>query len=295
MLSKEAKEHITQNKQLYEPYMDWKTMDYSLLRKGFEESVTRGPLPEEIVVKDEILAGRPVERIFVPEASEKIIMHIHGGGMVMGNEKTDRFMLAHIGMRAKRNTVSVDYRLCPEYAYPAALNDCAAVYNALLEEGNEPKNIALLGESAGGMLVLELLAYIKKNEWPMPGCACVISGSSDAQYRSQSMERNKATETVVNLNLKEMMQEIYYKTADPNDPVASPIDSDLSGWPPVYFHACREEILLDESVRMYVKLQEFGVQTDITIVDELFHTYMVRNMPESYVAFDNIAAFFGKY
>lgn len=295
MISEEARKMIAQNKEFYEPYMDWKTMDYSLLRQGFEETVTRGPLPEGITVKDEILAGRPVERIFFPNASEKIIMHIHGGGMVMGNEKTDRFMLSQIGIRAKRNTISVDYRLCPEYAYPAAVNDCAGVYRALLEEGHEAKDIALLGESAGGMLVLALLAYIKKNEWPMPGCACVISGSADAQYRSQSMERNKASENVVNLNLKEMMQEIYYKTAEPNDPVASPIDSDLSGWPPVYFHACREEILLDESIRMYVELQKAGVETDITIVDELFHTYMVRDIPESYAAFENIAAFFLKH
>ena len=295
MISKEARNLISMNKQFYEPYIDLETVDYSFLRKCFNDSVTEGPLPEGITIQDEIYAGRPVERIFIPEASEKIILHFHGGGMIMGDEKSDRFMLSHIGIRANRNTISVDYRCCPEYAYPAAVNDCAGVYYALLKDGYKANDIAFLGESAGGMLVLSLLAYCKKNDLPMPGCACSISGSCDSQYQSQSMERNKETENVVNLNLKEVMQALYYKTAEPNDPVASPIDSDLTGWPPVYFHACREEILLDESIRMYTELQKAGVETDITIVDGLFHTYMVRDIPESYEAFDNIAAFFKKY
>lgn len=279
----------------YVPYMDWTTADFQADREQFRLNAVNGPMPDGVQIKDEILAGRPVERLFLPDASEKLIMHIHGGGMVVGDEKSDRFMLSHIGSRAHRNTISVDYRLCPEHAYPDAVNDCADVYRALLKEGNHPENIALLGESAGGMLVLALLAYIKKHGLPMPGCACVISPSADSEFCSQSMIRNRHTEFTVNANLKEMMHAIYYKDADPKDPVASPIHSDLSGWPPVYFYACREEILLDESIRMYLKLQEAGVETDISVVEGLFHTYMCQDLPDSFEAYDRIAGFFMKY
>lgn len=295
MLSKQAISLMEDVKLQYVPNLDWSTMDYHAIREQMKENTITGPMPDGMQVRDEIFAGRPVERLFFPEASEKIIMHIHGGGMVNGDEKCDRFMLSHIGQRSHRNTISVDYRLCPEYAYPAAVYDCADVYRALLEEGHKPEDIALFGESAGGMLVLQLLAYIKESAAPMPGCACVISCSSDSMYQSQSMTRNRPTEIIVNANVKEMMQAIYFKDADPKDPVVSPIYADLSGWPPIYFYACREEILLDESIRMYIKLQEAGVETDISVVDGLFHTYMCHNIPESFEAYDRIAAFFNKY
>ena len=295
MPSEQAISFMNILKQQYIPHVDWSEMDYKAAREQAKANYTAGPMPDGMQVKDEILAGRPVERLFLPGASKKIIMHIHGGAMILGDEKCDRFMLAHIGLRSRRNTISIGYRLCPEVAYPAALHDCADVYCALLKEGHKPEDIALLGESAGGMLVLELLAYIKKNAMPMPGCACAISCSSDAMFQSQSMIRNQSTEFVVNANIKEMMQAIYYKDTDLKDPVVSPIYSDLSGWPPVYFYACREEILLDESVRMYIRLQEAGVETDISIVDGLFHTYMCYNIPESFEAFDRIAGFFNQH
>ena len=204
-LSDKAQEIIQRNKEFYQPISDWRSVDYKELRENMNAMCSMQPMAPDTTWKDDIMNGVSVERVFVPDASGKIILYIHGGGMVMGSPVTGRFMVTHVGSRCKRNVVSVDYRLCPEYAQPAAVEDCASVYRALLEEGNQPKDIALLGESAGGMLVFALLAYIKKNDLPMPGCACAISGSVDMNYASQSMTRNKDTEIVVNLNLKEQM------------------------------------------------------------------------------------------
>lgn len=295
MISKESMQLMKMLKEQYVPIQDWTTMDYEMVRAMFDANITDGKIPDGIEVVEEVLGGRPVERLIIPEASEKIIMHIHGGGMVMGNERAGRFMLGHVGYLSHRNTISINYRLCPEYAYPAAVEDCVDVYRALLSEGYQPENIAFLGESAGGMLVTALLAYIKRNDLPMPGCACTISGSVDAEYASQSMIRNRESEIVVNANLKEMMQALYYQNIEPGDPVASPIASDLTGWPPMYLFACREEILLDESIRMYIKLQEAGVETDITIQEGMFHTYMMYDLPESFEAFEKIAAFLNRH
>lgn len=191
--------------------------------------------------------------------------------------------------------MSVDYRLSPEYVQPAAVEDCANVYEGLLNEGYDAEDIALLGESAGGMLVLSLCAWLKQHHIDMPGCVCAISPSVDMEYKSVSMVRNQKTECCVPINLKEMMQDIYYNGANPLDPVSSPIYSDLTGWPPVYLHACKEEILLDESIRMYMKLEEAGVETELTIVEEMWHTFMLFNLPESYIAYQQIADFFNRY
>lgn len=277
-------------KETFVPILDWKNTDWDLARKEFEIPLADLPLPEGVTVSRDTLGGIEVERIKIPNDSGKVLFHIHGGGMTLGSCSSGRFMLSHVGVLSGRNTVSVNYRLCPEYAQPAAVEDCAAAYQGLLKE-YAPEDIALIGESAGGMLVLALLAYIKAHDLPMPACACVISGSADPEYNSASMTENRESEYMVCLNLKEVMSEYYFKDGDLSDPVLNPMHSDVSGWPPVYFHACREEILRDESVRMYEKLLGAGIPAKLTIKDGLFHTYMMFDLPESYEAFQEFADF----
>ena len=294
MISKEAKQLIGQLKAVYVPVVDWKNMDWEELRKGAAALVPDGPYPAGVRWEEDVINGVSVERTIVAGASEKLIYHIHGGGMCMGEARYDRFMLSHVGSLSGRCVVSANYRLSPEFKQPAAIEDCAAVYRGLLSSGHSPENIVLLGESAGGMLVLSLCAWLKQNGLPLPAAVCAISPSVDSEYESQSMETNRDTEIIVNGNLKPMMKEIYFGDAGPKDPVLSPIHSDLHGWPPVYFMACRNEILRDESVRMCVKLQEADVKSELTIDEDLFHTYMMHVLPESFEAFQRIADFYNR-
>ena len=294
MISEKAKKTIEQVRAAYMPVVDWEAIDWPLMRKASEALITDGPFPDGISWKTSEIGEVPVEWTILPKASGKLILHIHGGGMCTGEARFDRFMLSHIAGLTGRNAVSVNYRLSPEYAAPAAIEDCADVYRGLIREGYAPDDIVLLGESAGGMLALSLCAFLKREGDALPAAVCAISPSVDSQYESQSMETNRDSEIVVNQNIKEMMQAIYFCGADPMDPVLSPIHSDLRGWPPVYLMACREEILRDEAVRMNVKLQEAGVVSQLSIDEGLFHTYMLQDLPESYEAFGRIAEFYAR-
>ena len=295
MVSREAQQIMEILRANYQPVTDYEHMNAPEMRAAFNAGITWGPLPEGISYHDEKIGGVTVEKIAADDASDKLILHIHGGGMVVGHHQSGRFMLAHLVSLTGRTSYSVNYRLSPEYAQPAAIEDCVSVYRGLLDMGYSGKDIVLIGESAGGALVMSLCAYLKKNSMEMPAAACCISGSVDARYESVSMKRNMPTELVVNANLPETMNAIYFKDCDPMDPILSPIHSDLTGWPPVYLLACKEEILLDESIRMYLKLEEAGVYTEISVKEGLFHCYMMFDLPESYEAFNEIAAFFNKY
>ncbi len=294
MVSKKAQEMKEFLRSIFVPELDWRAADWEQIRKNSDATAVMQPLPEGVAVTQDYLNGIHVERIRVPNHNGKVIFHIHGGGMTIGNASSARFMLAHTGFLCGRDTVSVDYRLCPEYSQPAAVEDCAAAYRGLLEE-YDPQDVALIGESAGGMLVLALLAFLQKHSLPMPSCAYVISGSADPLYRSPSMTENRETEVVVCLNLRQVMGEYYFCGGDLSDPVLNQVDSDVSAWPPVSFLACDDEILRDESVRMYEKLKAAGIPTSLTIKEGLFHCYMMTDLPESYEAFREFADFFKRF
>lgn len=92
-----------------------------------------------------------------------VILHMHGGGWVMGNARADRKMLEALGERMELAVVSVDYRLAPEHPYPAAVEDCLTAVNWLL--GNAPRlfgcsGVGIQGLSAGAHLAATTLVRL---------------------------------------------------------------------------------------------------------------------------------------
>ena len=72
-----------------------------------------------------------------------------------------------------------DYRLAPEDPFPAALDDCLAVYRGLLESGHDPRHLVVMGDSCGGGLALSLLLVARDEGLPMPACFVSVSGWFD--------------------------------------------------------------------------------------------------------------------
>src|SRR6185312_14600393 len=83
--------------------------------------------------------------------------------------------IASIG---KIKVISIDYRMAPEYTFPAASDDVVAVYRQLLKT-YKPKNMGLYGCSAGGLLTAESISRFQKESLPLPAAIGMFcSGAS---------------------------------------------------------------------------------------------------------------------
>ena len=108
------------------------------------------------------------------------ILYLHGGGFVF--PASPRLQVALLGrLCCELDAVGFmpDYRLAPQHPAPAALDDCERAYRGLLNLGFAAERIVLIGESAGGNLVLGLLQRIRKGGLPMPACAVPISAVTE--------------------------------------------------------------------------------------------------------------------
>lgn len=100
----------------------------------------------------------------IPEEKmeDKVILYIHGVGFISGSCKTHRMHVAKFAKQTGIKSLFFDYRLAPEHPFPAALEDCIAVYKWLFNEGYKKENIVIGGESVGGILTLSLLLALKE-------------------------------------------------------------------------------------------------------------------------------------
>src|SRR5436305_990837 len=80
-------------------------------------------------------------------------------------------MVADAGRLAGMRTLALGYRLAPEHAFPAALEDSIAGYRYLLSLGLDPRRIAIGGDSAGGGLTVATLVSLRDAGLPLPACA----------------------------------------------------------------------------------------------------------------------------
>ena len=118
------------------------------------------------------------------------------GGFVVGSVKTRRMFTGYLADRLGYNVAAPEYRLAPEHPFPAAPQDCFAAYRVLLNQ-YAPKRIVLLGESAGGNLVLSVLLQIKDAGLPMPAAALCIAPCVQFDQVLPSHTENRETEAMV--------------------------------------------------------------------------------------------------
>ena len=116
----------------------------------------------------------------------KVILHLHGGGYVIGSIAFYQTLCVPMAQTLRMNLLLPEYRLAPEHPYPAALEDALQMYNWLLAQGYKPADILLSGDSAGGGLSLATVLALKEAGTALPGTVACLSPWADLTLKGQS-------------------------------------------------------------------------------------------------------------
>jgi monoterpene epsilon-lactone hydrolase len=246
-----------------------------------------------VEVADLQVGGVPVTRVSPKgPARRRHLLHIHGGGFVVGTTRGFVGYLSELALQADATVTSVDYRLAPEHPYPAAIDDCLAAYRALIDEV-DATSLAVIGESAGGNAALATLVRARDEGWTLPSAAVLLSPWVDLTLSGASIEANRSTEVMLEPVLFTGWRDAYVGDRDPGDAGISPLFADLSGLPPLHVQATSAEVLEDDARRLVAKAEAAGVDAELVVFDELWHVFQtqVPLVPEARRAMDQIATF----
>ncbi|KAG0224000.1 hypothetical protein BGW41_005272 [Actinomortierella wolfii] len=196
---------------------------------------------------------------FAARQGEKVILYLHGGAYFICSTHTHREMLWRISRATGRRVFAVDYRLAPEYTFPAPVQDAVHAYAHLTDPfglGFAPENVTIAGDSAGGGLSLGTLLYLRDQGIALPSKGILLSPWLDLTFSCESWTTNhefdylpgppKVTDK---FNPVAMYCGSVEKMRTLNrHPYVSPLFGNLHGLPPLLIQVGDAERLRDECI-----------------------------------------------
>ena len=219
-----------------------------------------------------------------PEVAEDapVLLYLHGGAYVAGSSYTHRRMVSYLAHYAGCRALVPNYRLAPEHPYPAGLEDCLAVYRALL--ATQPaERIVVAGDSAGGGMTMAMLLSLREAGDAMPAAAYLLSPWLDLTASGDSASTRAAIDPM--FDVKEMPKAAahYAPPERQRDPLVSPVFADPTGLPPMFIQVGDEEILLSDSTRLAERIGQVGGEVDLQVWPGMWHVFQffIRRIPEA--------------
>lgn len=252
----------------------------------------------DLQVEKTTMAGVPVfvttPKEIAPNNRDRLLVHIHGGGFVLFPGEAgagEGMMMAGYG---KFRVVSIDYRMAPDFPFPAALDDVTAVWRVLLAS-YEPSKMGIFGTSAGGALTLSAILRAKAEGLPLPAAIAPGSPCSDLTWSGDSVMSNAYVDNalVSRTGWVGAATALYAGTHDVRNPELSPIFGDFSGFPPAILTSGTRDMILSDTVRTHRKLRQARVNAVLQVFEGESHAqYLTPFLPETEEAFGEIAHFF---
>ncbi|MFL1419836.1 alpha/beta hydrolase [Pseudomonas fildesensis] len=225
------------------------------------------PPPEGLQVSDFALGGLGVRSYLpttpTPPEGWPCLLYMHGGGWVVGGLDSHDFICFELATALQVLVIAIDYRLAPEHPFPAAYDDCRAVWQAV-QAGEGPhainlKRLVVAGDSAGGNLAAALCLGLRDDGQPLPNAQVLIypglGGPADLPSRRDCMDAPLLSTADTDSYLA-----LYLLGAGKPSPYAMPLlAEDFSGLPKAFIAVAQFDPLRDDG-RLYAeRLQAVGV------------------------------------
>src|SRR5487761_525646 len=251
----------------WEGFAEVSAVDLEELRTAFEALHGQFEPPPGIRAQPVNAAGIP-GLLLTPQSDENAtVLFLHGGGHIGGSAFGYRPLAAALADAAGAAVVIPDYRLAPEFPFPAAVEDAVRAYRWILDRGTPATRVTVAGDSSGGGLVMSLLLRLRQQGLPMPAGAMLFCPWVDLELRNEkSHELNKFRAAAARL---------YLGQHRADDPLVSPLTADLTGLPPLLVQAATGDPLLEEARELVDHAADCGVEAHFELFPVDTHDFHI--------------------
>lgn len=222
----------------------------------------------------------------------RVVLYFHGGNYIAGSPETHRTLVARLAQASEATVFTLDYRLAPEFAFPAAVRDGIDTYRHMIAKTAAAQQIVFAGDGSGGGLAFAVLHAARNANLPMPAGCAAMSPWADLSLSGWSVMQNAKTDAVMSWELLFVSARHYLKKTNPADPYASPVFANFKDFPPIMVHAGSLEVLKDDASRLGDRAADANVPVSIEIYDGMQHVFQgSRSIPDAKASLQRLGQF----
>ncbi len=264
---------IDQLTRIFASAPDPMTLTVEQLRKGTEALCRSNPPSKDLKIEKAEVAGVSGRWIEAPGSMRgRTILFIHGGAFAAGSSRSHCSMAGELGRSARARVFAADYRLAPEYPFPAGLHDCHAVYRSLAS-GSQTAFFAVAGDSAGGCLALSTVMHARNQGWRAADAIALFSPWLDLECASDSHIALREKDPLLNAEFLRKMAAQYLGETDSGAPAVSPLLDSFSGLPPILVQVGENEVLRGDANTLAERAKRSSTSTEVQVWPEMFHVW----------------------
>jgi acetyl esterase/lipase len=211
-----------------------------------------------------------------PTGDPPTVLLLHGGAYVMGSAFGYRHLAGALAVAAQAPVVVPEYRLAPEHPFPAAIEDALRAYLWMVDSGVAPDQITVAGDSAGAGLALALMIGLQHDELPLPGGAALLSPGLDFSYDTiDELPAPPEPQPALSVDQLKAFAESYLAGHPLDDPLVSPLEADLTGFPPLLVQGATGDIFVGDAHRLAARARSHGVDVRLELYPVATHDFHV--------------------
>ena len=230
-------------------------------------------------------------RLQRPHKKKHAILYCHGGGYTSGNLGYSKVLASKLTQSTGFDVLAFEYRLAPEFPYPAALTDAVKVWDHLMLLGYGARDICIAGDSAGGNLALALCHKLRQEQRMLPGAIVLMSPWTDLTLSGDSFLERAELDPMLTVPYLTTTRNAYAGKADAASPLLSPLFGDFREFPPTLIQVGTHEILYSDAQRLCAAMEKAGVSCRLEVYEDMWHVFQMFPLKKSGEAMDCLAHF----
>lgn len=262
-------------------------------RAVHDRFVAATPIAEDVTVR---LTKSPLPGIWVRPVDappDRALLFLHGGGYGLGSAAAYAGLVSQIATRAHVAAFALDYPLAPESQLPEALDLAVETLTGMCGTHTA---VAIAGDSAGGGLSLATAAAAAREGLEVAAVA-VFSPWTDLSLSGASIREQQITDPLLDPRYLQDSAAAYLGSAQPEDPLASPLFGVVGGLPPLLIQVGTDEVLLDDSRRFALAVADAGGAVRLEVWEGMHHVFQlnVERLGSARRALDNAGDFLSSH
>lgn len=260
----------------------WRQMSLPQAREAFDTfREIAGPSPEPGKIEDRVIEENISVRIYHGSAKSDStpVIYFHGGGWVLGDIETHDPLCRRLAVESGATVISVNYRLAPEFPFPAPLTDCYAATRYVAENADEfgvdPSKLIVCGDSAGGNLAAAVALRARDNGGPAIAHQLLLYPVVSTDFANDSYMRFSEGHGLTRDAMMYFWECYVSEAIDDAPPFADLLKIDnLRGLPPAHVFLASHDVLHDEGAKFAQRLADAGVTTTTKTYPGTLHGFI---------------------